>query len=66
MKYQAHQDDSVDLLCFRYYGRTHGVVEQVLNANPGLCLTSTLNAGQWVDMPDLTEPEQKSMIQLWD
>ncbi|MBP6518328.1 tail protein X [Shewanella sp.] len=66
MKFQAHQGDTVDLLCFRYYGRTQGVVEQVLNANPGLCLTTELKAGQWVDMPDITEPKQKDIIQLWD
>ncbi|KLO02433.1 tail protein, partial [Morganella morganii] len=54
------------LLCFRYYGRTQGVVEQVLETNPNLCLTTELNAGQWVDMPDITEPKQKDIIQLWD
>lgn len=66
MKIQAHQGDTVDLLCFRYYGRTRGVVEQVLETNPGLCLITELNAGQWVDMPDITEPKQKDIIQLWD
>lgn len=66
MKIQAYQGDTVDLLCFRYYGRTHGVVEQVLETNPGLCLTTELNAGQWVDMPDITKPKQKDIIQLWD
>ena len=66
MKVQAHQGDTVDLLCFRYYGRTQGVVEQVLETHPNLCLTTELNAGQWVDMPDITEPKQKDIIQLWD
>ncbi|EGD7263179.1 phage tail protein, partial [Escherichia coli] len=36
MKVRAHQYDTVDALCWRYYGRTQGVTEQVLKANPGL------------------------------
>lgn len=36
MKVRAHQYDTVDALCWRHYGRTQGVTEQVLQANPGL------------------------------
>lgn len=36
MKVRAHQYDTVDALCWRHYGRTQGVTEQVLKANPGL------------------------------
>ncbi|MBR7607593.1 tail protein X, partial [Klebsiella pneumoniae] len=36
MKVRAYQDDTVDALCWRHYGRTQGVTEQVLQANPGL------------------------------
>ncbi|VUC77800.1 Phage tail protein X (GpX) [Salmonella sp. NCTC 11881] len=36
MKVRAHQYDTVDALCWRHYGRTQGVTEQVLHANPGL------------------------------
>ena len=32
----AHQGDTLDTLCQRHYGRTEGVVEAVLLANPGL------------------------------
>lgn len=66
MKVQAQQGDTVDLLCYRYYRRTQGVVTQVLDANPGLCLTTVLRPGQWVEMPDITEPKQKDTVQLWD
>lgn len=31
MKVRAHQYDTVDALCWRHYGRTQGVTEQVLN-----------------------------------
>ena len=30
------QGDTVDLICWRTYGRTAGITEQVLEANPGL------------------------------
>lgn len=66
MKVQAQQGDTVDLLCYRHYRRTRGVVGQVLDANPGLCLTTVLSPGQWVEMPDLPEPKQKDIVQLWD
>ena len=36
MKVRAYQGDTVDALCWRHYGRTQGVTEQVLKANPGL------------------------------
>lgn len=36
MKVRAYQYDTVDALCWRHYGRTQGVTEQVLKANPGL------------------------------
>lgn len=36
MKIYALQNDSVDEICFRHYGRTRQAVEQVYAANPGL------------------------------
>lgn len=36
MKVRAYRGDTVDALCWRHYGRTQGVTEQVLQANPGL------------------------------
>lgn len=36
MKTFALQGDTLDAICVRYYGRTEGVVEAVLAANPGL------------------------------
>lgn len=34
------QNDTVDALCWRFYGRTAGVTEAVLEANPGLATTA--------------------------
>ena len=45
MKVRAHQYDTVDALCWRHYGRTQGVTEQVLKANPGLAEYGSRAAG---------------------
>ncbi|WP_196018971.1 tail protein X, partial [Serratia ureilytica] len=36
MRVYALQGDTVDAICWRYYGRTQGVVEQVYSLNEGL------------------------------
>ncbi len=67
MNVQAQQDDTVDELCWRYYGRTAGVTEAVLEANPGLCDSGPLlSAGQVVYLPELPPPTQRETVQLWD
>ncbi|MFU1709822.1 tail protein X [Escherichia coli] len=64
MKVKALEGDTVDSLCFRYYGTTQGITEKVLDANPGLCQQVFLNAGQEVEMPE-PEKKKREMIQLW-
>ncbi|EFA5242881.1 phage tail protein, partial [Escherichia coli] len=46
MKVKALEGDTVDSLCFRYYGTTQGVTEKVLDTNPGLCQQVFLDPGQ--------------------
>ena len=65
---RALQGDTVDAICWRHYGRTAGVVEAVLEANPGLAdLGSILPDGQLVNLPE-TPPQaaQRQMVNLWD
>ncbi|MDA4831763.1 tail protein X, partial [Enterobacter hormaechei] len=46
--------DTLDALCAQYYGRTEGVVETVLQANPGLSeLGVILPHGTAIDLPDV-------------
>ncbi|EIT4025546.1 TPA: phage tail protein, partial [Escherichia coli] len=53
MKVRAYQYDTVDALCWRHYGRTQGVTEQVLKANPGLAEYGPfLPHGLQVELPD--------------
>lgn len=64
----AHQGDTLDALCWRHYGRTAGVVEAVLEANPGLAdLGPILPHGQRVVLPEQApQPQRLDLINLWD
>lgn len=67
MKVIAQQGDTLDALCFRYYGRTGGVVETVLTANPGLAeLGEVLPHGTTVFLPDVDTASTSETVQLWD
>jgi len=65
---RAQQNDTVDALCWRHYGRTAGVTEAVLEANPGLAdLGPTLPQGLLVQMPEAQPAApQRQMMNLWD
>lgn len=65
---QAIQNDTIDGICWRIYGRSSGVVEKVLEANPQLAdLGVILPLGTEINLPDLDTPQQtKQTIQLWD
>ncbi|MDM1022063.1 tail protein X [Acinetobacter sp. VNK23] len=64
----AIQNDTIDSICWRYYGRSSGVVEKVLQANPQLAeIGVILPIGTSVTLPDIDTPQQtKQTIQLWD
>lgn len=64
---KAIQHDTVDAICWREYGRSSGVVEKVLEANPRLASYVFIPIGTDVILPDLESPQQtKQTIQLWD
>lgn len=65
---RANQNDTVDALCWRFYGRTAGVTEAVLEANPGLADHGPiLPQGLVVNMPEAqSSAPQRQMVQLWD
>lgn len=67
MKVYAMQGDTLDALCARYYGRTEGVVETVLQANPGLSeLGVILPHGTAIDLPDVASSPVTETINLWE
>ncbi|WP_460139774.1 tail protein X [Pseudomonas sp. S2_E01] len=65
---RTNQTDTVDALCWRFYGRTAGVTEAVLEANPGLADHGPiLPQGLVVNMPEAqTSAPQRQMVQLWN
>lgn len=71
MRVQAHQGDTLDVLLWRHAGRTAGLVESTLLANPGLAdLGVVLPHGATVEIPDhalrAAETTDLPLIQLWD
>jgi len=68
MKYRTKSGDVLDSICQHYYGQTQGIVEKVLEANPGLAaLGAIYETGVMIHLPTLTQPEkQDSKIRLWD
>ena len=64
----ASQGDTVDSLCWHYYGRTAGVTEAVLDANPGLAdFGPIIPHGTPVNLPEAApQPEQRQVVNLWD
>lgn len=69
LRYTTAHGDMLDLICWRYYGRTSGVVEAVLAANPGLAaLGPVYAAGVEIALPDAapTDPTAAPVARLWD
>ncbi|BCQ51085.1 tail protein X [Burkholderia gladioli] len=68
MKVTAQQDESLDALCWRYYGSTSGTVEAVMAANPGIAaLGVALPAGTVVEMPAPVAIDQvRPLLQLFN
>ncbi|WP_151800864.1 tail protein X [Acinetobacter bereziniae] len=64
----ALQNDTVDAICWREYGRSSGVVEMVLTANPKLAEFGLfIPMGTQVTLPEIETPQQtKQTINLWD
>ncbi|HHQ6614105.1 TPA: tail protein X [Serratia fonticola] len=67
MEVIAQQGDTLDALCHRHYGRTEGVVEAVLLANPGLGEVGViLPHGTAVTLPVMETAPATETVQLWD
>jgi len=63
----THQHDTVDALCWRHLGTTAGIVEHVLDLNPGLAAHGPiLPHGLTVHLPQNASPARPSpLIHLW-
>ena len=62
MQYRTKDGDRLDAICRTYYGQQSGVVETVLEANPGLADKGTLfSAGVLIDCPPCQNPVRPSI-----
>jgi phage tail protein X len=68
MRVRSVQGDTLERLCQRCYGRTAGVTEQVLAANPALAAFGViLPAGTPVELPEQPAgPATTATVSLWD
>lgn len=67
MKVCAIQGDTLDAICARYYGRTGGVVEAVLQVNAGLSeLGVILPHGTAIELPETDSAPKTETVNLWD
>lgn len=66
--YITKQGETVDLVCWRHYGRTAGVTEAVFAANAGLAdLGAILPMGTKILLPVLeVKQTAKPLISLWE
>jgi phage tail protein X len=67
MQVRTEQNDTVDLLCWRYLQRTQGVVEATLRLNPSLADRGPiLPAGLLVELAEPTTSSTRRTVALWD
>lgn len=61
------QNETVDALAYRVFGKTAGIVEIIYQNNPTLCeRAAMLPIGIEINVPEsVPEPEQKR-LNLWD
>lgn len=66
--YRTRQGDVLDLICLRHYGQRDGVVERVLDANPGLASKgAVLPLATTIVLPELPSAlKPAATIKLWD
>lgn len=61
------QGDTIDLICHRHYGRTAGITELVIRANPGVeNYTGALPQGMVINLPIEAPSATKTTTQLWE
>ncbi|BET29207.1 tail protein X [Wolbachia pipientis] len=65
--YVSKESEMLDLICWKHYGFTNGVVELVLAENLGLAeYGSFLPAGLKIKLPVIQKPVQKSKLKVWE
>ena len=64
--YVTVDGDTLDYIVWRHYGKTSGVLEQVLEQNRHLRqYDAVLPAGVQITLPIIQEKNQKQKIKIW-
>lgn len=64
--YRTREEDMLDDICWRHYGR-EGAVKEVLEANVGLAdYGPVLPSGVRIVLPDIAEAAAEQAVSLWD
>lgn len=63
----ARQNETVDEIAYRLFGRTNGLVELIYQSNPKLCqLPAKLPLGTQITIPDVVPQAEQKQVKLWD
>lgn len=67
-QYMTSDGDTADYIAWKHYGTQDGrVVEQMVDANPGLAdIGPVLPAGIMVTLPDIQPEAAAQGVRLWD
>jgi phage tail protein X len=67
-QYRTSEGDTADYIAWKFYGTQDGqVVEQLMEANPGLADRGpVLPAGVLVTLPDVQPATAVQAVRLWD
>ncbi len=64
--YTTKDGDTLDAICWKYYSKTSGVLEKVLETNRHLAeLGAIFSANVKIVLPDLTQEEEAESVKLW-
>jgi phage tail protein X len=65
--YRSKAGDTVDVIVWRAYGRQNdGIVERVLQANPGVAdLGPVLPDGEQIALPEIDDEQDTASVRLW-
>ena len=65
--YRTKDGDTLDYICWKYYGQQSGAVEAVLEANPNLSeIGPVYSAGLRITLPKIKAKNTPIEVRLWD
>jgi phage tail protein X len=66
-QYRTKENDMLDAICFKFYGKQSKAVEIVYEANRGLAdIGPVLPSGLIIELPEIPSVDTVAAIRLWD